>query len=119
MVALKPHRLYSFSQKKGAMTQQFIATQTRAGAFDSVPFADCAIRRLLAAGFSKDQLAVICPATLKDHFLPEAPHAEAPAATAIHALVMGGASGATLGGLALVATVLTGGAAGTAAPRTP
>ena len=94
------------------MTQQFIATQTRAGAFDTITQADLAIRQLLAAGFSKDQLAVICPAKFKDHFLAEAPQAEAPTADAPGAMAMGGAMGATLGGLVLAATVLTGGAAG-------
>ena len=69
------------TKKENAMTQQLLATQTRAGAFDTVAQADRAIRRLLAAGFSKDQLAVICPAKFKDHFLPEAPQAEAPLPT--------------------------------------
>jgi len=94
------------------MTQELIATQTRAGAFDTVAQADGAIRRLLAAGFSKDQLAVICPARLKEHFLPEAPFTEAPTAGAADTLALGGALGATLGGLALAATVVTGGVAG-------
>ena len=94
------------------MTQQLIATQTRAGAFDTVAQADRAIRNLLAAGFSKDQLAVICPAKFKDHFLPAAPQAEAPTADAGGTLAVGGAMGATLGGLALAATVITGGVAG-------
>ena len=92
------------------MPQQLIAPQTRASAFDTVPQADRAIRRLLAAGFSKDQLAVICPDKFREHFLPEAPQTEAPAADAGGAIAMGGAVGATLGGIALVATVITGGA---------
>ncbi len=94
------------------MTQQLIATQTRTGNFGTIAEADHAIHRLLAAGFSKDQLAVICPAKLKDHFLAEAPQAEAPSGGAAGTLAAGGAIGATLGGLALAATVLTGGAAG-------
>jgi hypothetical protein len=94
------------------MTQQAIATQTRAGAFDTVAQAERAIHRLLAAGFSHDQLAVICPAKFKGHFLPEAPQVEAPSADAGGAIAMGGALGATLGGLALAATVITGGMAG-------
>jgi len=94
------------------MTQQLIATQTRTGAFDTVAQADRAIRNLLAAGFSKDQLAVICPAKFKDHFLPDAPQAEVPKADAAGILAIGGAMGATLGGLVLAATVITGGVAG-------
>ena len=89
------------------MTQQLIATQTRAGAFDTVAKADRAIRWLLASGFSKDQLAVVCPARFKDHFHPAVPQAEA--AEAGSAIVRGGAVGATLGGLALAATAITGG----------
>jgi hypothetical protein len=94
------------------MTQQVIAAQTCVAAFDTVAQADRAIRRLLAAGLSKDQLAVICPAKFKDHFGPQVPQAEAPSADAGGALAMGGALGATLGGLALAATVITGGVAG-------
>jgi hypothetical protein len=94
------------------MTQQVIAAQTCVAAFDTVAQADRAIRRLLAAGLSKDQLAVICPAKFKDHFRPEVPQAEAPTADAGGAIAMGGALGATLGGLALAATVITGGVAG-------
>ena len=94
------------------MTQQLITSQTRTGAFDTVAQADQAIRRLLATGYSKAQLAVICPAKFKDHFHPAAPQAEAPAADAGGAIAMGGAVGATLGGLVLAATVITGGAAG-------
>jgi hypothetical protein len=89
-----------------------IATQTRTGSFDTIAQADRAIRRLLAAGFSKDQLAVICPAKFKDHFLPDAPLAQVPAADAAGTLAVGSALGATLGGLALAATVITGGVAG-------
>jgi hypothetical protein len=98
------------------MTQQLIKTQTWAGAFDSVAQADRAIRTLLAAGFSSDHIAVICPARFKDHFLPEEPRAEAPAAGAASTLALGGAMGATLGGLALAAaTIITGGVAGVVA----
>jgi hypothetical protein len=94
------------------MSQQRIAAQTRAGAFDSVAKADRAIRQLLAAGMSQDQLAVVCPAKFKSHFHAEASHTEVPSADAASTLALGGALGATLGGLALVATVITGGAAG-------
>ena len=97
------------------MTQQLITTQTRAGTFDTVAQADRAIRNLLAAGFSKEQLAVICPAKFKDHFLPDAPQAAAPTADAAGTLAVGGAMGATLGGLALAATVITGGVGGAVA----
>jgi hypothetical protein len=94
------------------VTQQLISAHTCAGAFDSVDGADRAIRLLLSAGFSRDQLAVVCPAKRMDHFLRETPQTEAPAPDAVGVLAAGGALGATLGGLALAATALTGGAAG-------
>jgi len=58
---------------------------------------------------------VICPAKFQNHFLPAAPKAEVPTADAAGILVVGGAMGATVGGLALAATALTGGAAGVVA----
>jgi hypothetical protein len=58
---------------------------------------------------------VICPAKFKDHFRPEVSQAEAPTANSGGAMAMGGALGATLGGLALAATVITGGAVGVVA----
>jgi hypothetical protein len=79
------------TKKENAMTQQLIATHTRAGAFDTVAQADQAVRGLLATRFSKDQLLVICPAKFKDHFLPEAPQVEAPTADAGSAIAVGGA----------------------------
>jgi len=94
------------------MTQLLSAPQTRAGAFDTLAQADRAISRLLAAGISKDQLLVICPAKFTDHFSPEVPQAEAPSGEPGNAIALGGAVGATLGGLALAATIVTGGAAG-------
>ncbi len=94
------------------MDQPLIDTQTRAGAFDTVAQADGAIRALVAAGFSKDQLAVICPAKFTNQFHAEALQANAPTAEPGSAIAMGGAMGAALGGLALAATVATGGAAG-------
>jgi hypothetical protein len=105
--------LETFNQEN-AMTQHLIAKHTRAGAFDTVAQADQAIRRLLAAGFSKDQLAVICPARFKDHFLAAAPFAASPTAGAPGTLAIGGVLGATLGGVALAATAITGGVAGLA-----
>jgi hypothetical protein len=112
LVTKKIRSVSKMLKKEKTMTQQLIATQTRTGSFDNIAQADRAIRRLLAAGFSKDQLAVICPAKFKDHFHTEAPQTEKPTADAGGAIAMGGVMGATLGGLALVATVITGGLAG-------
>lgn len=90
------------------MSQQITDTQTRASAFDTIARADQAIRQLRVAGFADDQLAIVCPEKFKSHFLPEATHSETPSITAPEALATGGMLGATLGGLALGAAVLTG-----------
>lgn len=92
------------------MTQQLIAIQTRTGFFDSIAQADQAIRRLLADGFLKAQLAVVCNAQLKKHFQVDVPDSNSPTPDAGTAVVKGGAVVASLGGLALAATVGTGGA---------
>ena len=50
----------------------------RVGFFDSVAQADRAVRDLLAAGFSKDELAVICPEKCQEQFAQGVPRAEMP-----------------------------------------
>ena len=87
--------------------------QTCAAAFDTVAQAENAIRRLHAAGFSDDQLAVVCPAQFEEHFRATVPVSGT--VDAGHAMAAGGAIGAALGGIALAATVLTGGIGGLAA----
>jgi hypothetical protein len=93
------------------MPQRINATRINAGAFETIPAADQAIRRLLAAGFTTDQLLVICPTKFQDHYLRTVPQAETPAAEPEDVILTGGVVGATLGGIALVATALTGGGA--------
>ncbi len=83
--------------------------ETRAGAFDTAAKADRAIRGLLAGGFTNDQLTVVCPAKFKDECLCAMPNSETPSVSGVEAMTKGGAMGAALGGLALAATVLTGG----------
>jgi hypothetical protein len=93
------------------MPQRINNTRIHAGAFETIAAADQAIRRLLAAGYVTDQLLVICPTKFQDHFLRRVPQAQTPAAEAEDVIVTGGVVGATLGGIALVATALTGGGA--------
>jgi hypothetical protein len=90
------------------MKQCQIPLDTRVGAFDTVAKADQVIRRLRAAGFTEDQLTVVCPAEFKDQCLC-APNAETPSVSGGEALAKGAVAGAALGGLALGAAVLTGG----------
>jgi hypothetical protein len=80
------------------------------GVFDRIAAADRAVAELVAAGFHRNQITVICPSCTPDHFEafkqldPSGAHAAAGAAG-------GGAIGGLLGGLvALTATLATGGA---------
>jgi hypothetical protein len=84
----------------------------RVGFFDNVAQADQAVRNLLAAGFTKDQLAVICPEKCKDSFASGVPRAERPASHTTETIVEGGAVGAVLGGVALAATTIATGGVG-------
>jgi hypothetical protein len=84
----------------------------RAGILDSVADADLAVAELLAAGFTGDQITVVCSErAVKEHFKSYEHQDPAGEHTAAAALT-GGAIGAALGGLATVAGVVTvGGAA--------
>ncbi len=94
------------------MPQEKVDQSVRAGFFSSVGSADRAVRNLLAAGFTKDQLAVICPDQFKDQFRHDIAEAGEPGNSTVEGITAGGAVGATLGGLALAAaTIATGGIA--------
>ena len=82
----------------------------RVGFFDSVAQADRAVRDLLAAGFTKDQLAVICPEQCSPQFAPGVPRAEMPGSHPARDIAEGGAVGVAIGGITLAAAaVATGG----------
>jgi hypothetical protein len=84
----------------------------RVAFFDNLSQAEQVVRDLLAAGYTKRQLAVIVPDRYRDQFTPDVPRAERPAGHAAETILEGGAIGAALGGVALVAaTLATGGAA--------
>jgi len=75
-----------------------------AGVFDSIDSARQAVRGLLASGFSKDQITVLCSDQTKEQYFSEFDH-EQPAGThTATAAVVGGTIGAALGGLAVVAS---------------
>jgi len=84
----------------------------RVGFFSEVEQADRAVRRLRAAGFTRHELAVICPPPFTDQWAAGVTRAEQPGAHATEAIVEGGAVGAALGGIALVATAIATGGAG-------
>ena len=82
----------------------------RAGVYATVAEADAAVQGLLDAGFSRNEISVICSDPVKEaHF--RAIEKEEPAGTfAAPAAVSGGTIGAALGGLtALTGIVATGG----------
>jgi hypothetical protein len=93
------------------MTQNTNDIPNRVGFFSTAAQADQAVRDLLAAGFTDEQLAVICPEKFKDEF-PNLRHPDPPGSHAAEAVVEGGAVGAALGGIALVAAAVATGGAG-------
>jgi len=101
-----------FLERGNAMMQTATEQPIRVGFFDSVAKAEEAVTRLLAAGFAKHQLAVICPPPFADQFKLNVPRAPQPGAHAAEAVVEGGAVGAAIGGIVLVATAIATGGAG-------
>jgi hypothetical protein len=84
----------------------------RLGIFATVPAAERAVDRLLAAGFTAEQVTVVCSDPQKERNF-EAYHHEDPSGTTTPAkAIAGGAIGAALGGLTILAgAAATGGAA--------
>ncbi len=93
------------------MDERTTEKPVRVGVFGTVAQADRAIRNLLAAGFEKEQLAVICSDKYKEQFFRDLPTPEPAGSYTSEGIAIGGAIGLTIGGLALMATALaTGGA---------
>ncbi len=86
-------------------TQQISLRPIRAGVFESVAEADSAVAELLAAGFSEEQITVICSeAAVQRHFgLFE--HQDPAGTNTPAAALAGGACGAAVGGVAAVALI--------------
>ena len=82
----------------------------RAGIFSTPQAAERAISALLAAGFTKEQITVICSDETKERYFREFEHQEPAGANTQAAAATGGAIGATLGSVAAGAIgVATGG----------
>jgi hypothetical protein len=94
------------------MPQQSSDDPISVGYFDTIEGADRVLHALLAAGFSKDQLAVICPEKFKSHFAAEARLAQRPGSHAGLDLAEGAGLGMVIGGIALAAGALATGGAG-------
>src|SRR5260370_10944409 len=99
-------------RKEKAMTLDTISERPcRVGFFSSKKQADQAVQDLQAAGFTKEELAVICPADRKNGASPSVPRAEPPGSHGAEALAEGGALRAAIGGIALAATAIAPGRA--------
>jgi len=72
----------------------------RAAVFSTVEQTKQAVARLLAVGFTKDQITVICSDDTKERFFREFEHQEQAGSNTPAAAATGGAIGATLGSLA-------------------
>ena len=82
----------------------------RVGVFDSVEKACRAVHNLLAAGFTKEQITVICSDKHRERLFKEFEHQDPAGTTTPEKAIAGGAIGATLGGLAaVIAAIATGG----------
>jgi outer membrane lipoprotein SlyB len=82
------------------------------GVFDTVEAAGNAVDGLLAAGFTVDQITVVCSDETKEQFFRAFEHQQPAGSHDARATVTGGAVGALLAGLSIVATAaVTGGVA--------
>jgi len=82
----------------------------RAGIFSTLQGAEKAVRDLLAAGFTKEQITVICSDETKERYFRDFEHQEPAGANTQAAAATGGAIGATIGSVAAGAVgVATGG----------
>jgi outer membrane lipoprotein SlyB len=79
----------------------------RVGIYSTIRAADCAVDNLLKVGFTSVQITVICSdRTTEEHF-HEFEHEEPAGAYAPAAVAVGGAIGAALGGLTVLAGAVT------------
>jgi uncharacterized protein YcfJ len=91
------------------MIQRSTPAHTGAAAFSSFAAADQAIRHLMAAGFTQDEISVVAPAEHREQSLALTPHVENPTENPSESVVTGVAAGAAIGGLVLATAALTGG----------
>jgi hypothetical protein len=82
----------------------------RAGIFSSLPDADAAVQKLLAAGFTTDQITVICSDETKERHFREFEHQEPAGEHAAEAAAAGASIGAVAGGLTAIAVGAASGA---------
>ncbi|HEX3998110.1 MAG TPA: hypothetical protein VHX65_06140 [Pirellulales bacterium] len=84
----------------------------RVGIFDSVERAHRAVQNLLGAGFTRNQITVICSDKHRERLFQEFEHQDPAGTTTAEKAVAGGAVGAVVGGVAaLISAIATGGIA--------
>ena len=79
----------------------------RVGVFLTIRAADCAVENLLKAGFSTEQISVICSDRTKEEHFHAFEHEEPAGTYTPAAVAVGGAVGAALGGLTILAGAVT------------
>ncbi len=75
-----------------------------AGVFDDIDAAKQAVHHLLAAGFTSEQINVICSDETKERHFQEFDHQEPAGTHTPAATIVGGTIGAALGGVAVIAS---------------
>jgi hypothetical protein len=76
------------------------------GVFNSIDGARSAVRGLVNAGFSADQITVVCSDETKERYFKEFEHQEPAGTFTPTASIAGGTIGAIVGGLAVVASAV-------------
>jgi hypothetical protein len=77
-----------------------------AGVFDAVDDARMAVRALLEAGFSRDQITVVCSDETKELYFHEFDHQQPAGTHTPAATITGGTIGAILGGVTVLASAV-------------
>jgi hypothetical protein len=91
------------------MSHDPAARTVRAGVFSSISAADRAVHGLLAAGYTKERITVICSDAAKEQHFREFEHQQPAGANTAEAAATGGALGAAFGGAAAIAAGIAGG----------
>lgn len=92
-----------------AAVREKLGLEVEGGVFSNVKPAEDAVRRLLDAGFSQEQITVICSDDAKERYFRDFEHQEPAGTFTPQAAITGAAVGALLGGIPVVgAAVATG-----------
>jgi hypothetical protein len=84
-------------------TQDYQRATIEAGIFSTIDDARRAVHDLLAAGFTRDQITVLCSDQTKEKYFSEFEHQEPAGTYTTTAAVVGGTIGAVVGGLTVLA----------------